>query len=498
VNKLIAWSILVLVLVTGWIPLARSEARDTRGDMTAYSLIELHKRLASGKLTSESLVEQYLAAIELQQQYNAFITIDAESALAVARQRDKQRSDGELLGQLHGIPFAIKDNIHVAAMLNTAGTRALQSFVPDKDAGVVARLRRAGAIIIGKNNLHELAYGTTSNNYAYGAVGNAYNLEYFAGGSSGGTAVAVALNLVAAGLGTDTGGSVRIPPALNGVVGFRPSMGRYPADGLVSISTTRDTVGPITRTVAGAALVDAVLSDTAAELSAAALDGLRLGVPRSYFYDNLDPDVASVMSAVLEKLTAAGVILVEADIENLAELNELVSFPVVLYETAQTLPQYLADNAPSISVEQLLESIASPDVKAVVGDALGGAIPEEVYQQALQVHRPALQDAYRQYFALHRVEAVIFPTTALPARPIANSLETIDWNGEQQPTFPSYIRNTDPASNAGIPALTIPAGLSSQGLPIGLEIDGPAGSDRRVLSIGLALETLLQQQQTAL
>lgn len=490
---LISWPILILVLVTRLVSPTLAEERETGADMTAYSVTELRQRLAGGELTSESLVKQYLAAIELQQQHNAFITIDAESALAVARQRDKQRSDGEILGQLHGIPFAIKDNIHVAAMPNTAGTRALQGFVPDQDAAVVARLRDAGAIIIGKNNLHELAYGITSNNYAYGAVGNAYGLEYFAGGSSGGTAVAVALNLVAAGLGTDTGGSVRIPPALNGVVGFRPSMGRYPADGLVSISTTRDTVGPITKTVADAALVDAVLSDTSAGLGAAALDGLRLGVPRAYFYANLDADVASVMSAVLEKLTTAGVILVEADIENLAELNELVSFPLVLYETALTLPQYLADNAPDISAEQLLESIASPDVKAVVGDALGGAIPEDVYQQALQVHRPALQNAYRQYFALHRVDAVIFPTTALPARPIANSLETIEWNGEQQPTFPSYIRNTDPASNAGIPGLTVPAGLSSQGLPIGLEIDGPDGSDRRILSIGLALETLLQQ-----
>ena len=213
-NVLIGWPVLVLVLQVA--PLAVSEERETGGDMTQYSVTELQQRLATGELSSESLVRQYLAAIEAQQQHNAFITIDAESALAVARQRDKQRSDGELLGQLHGIPFSIKDNIHVAAMPNTAGTRALQSFVPDQDAAVVERLRDAGAVIIGKNNLHELAYGITSNNYAYGPVRNAYNPEYFAGGSSGGTAVAVPTLWVSQG-STSVANGVQLPPKRKGV-----------------------------------------------------------------------------------------------------------------------------------------------------------------------------------------------------------------------------------------------------------------------------------------
>ena len=163
-------------------------------------------------------------------------------------------------GSLDRMRIGIKDNVHVAGLPNPAGTAALDGFVPAKDATLVARLRQAGAIIAGKNNLHELAYGITSANGAYGIVENAYDPTLIAGGSSGGTAVAVALGLVDAGIGTDTGGSVRIPAALNGIVGFRPTVGRYPNDGMTLISTTRDTAGPITSTVADAALLDAILS----------------------------------------------------------------------------------------------------------------------------------------------------------------------------------------------------------------------------------------------
>ena len=459
--------------------------------MTTLDLAALTRQLDDGSVSSEALVRACLEAITQHQDYNAWITVADESALATARERDRQRAEGHLMGPLHGITLAIKDNIHVAGICNTAGTRALQAVVPGTDAGVVARLREVGAIIIGKNNLHELAYGITSNNYAYGAVRNAFEPAHFAGGSSGGTAAAVALGMAAAGLGTDTGGSVRIPSALNNLVGFRPTVGRYPGDGLVTISTTRDTAGPITRTVGDAVRLDAVLADVPLENEPAQLQGLRLGVPRAVFWENLDPEVARVAADTLGKLSAAGVVLVEADIPGIAGLNEAVSFPVVLHETAQTLPAYLATNAPEVSLDDLLEQIRSPDVKEVVGASLGGAIPVEAYRVAINTHRPALQQAYARYFKANAVEAVVFPTTPLPARPIEGSLETIELNGAQEPTFNTYIRNTDPASNADIPGLTIPAGRSNQGLPVGMEIDGPAGSDRRLLAIGLALEAVL-------
>lgn len=426
-------------------------------------------------------LSRYYRMIEEHSAYNAFISVDRNMESANAG--DKQA--------LEGLVLCIKDNIHVAGLPNTAGTPALRNFVPAEDAGVTSRLKAAGALIIGKNNLHELAYGITSNNAAFGAVHNARKFDYMAGGSSGGTASAVALGLADAGIGTDTGGSVRIPAALNGLVGFRPTTGRYPNSGMTMISNTRDTAGPITRTVADAALLDAVLAADSTAFQPAKLQGLRLGVPRGYFYEQLDGDIETAMNAALQRLAEAGVELVEEDLTEVPELNEKVGFPIVLYETSQLLPQYLLENTPDISPQQLVEAIASPDVRQLVGDALSGAIAEQDYLQARDVHRPLLQQAYADYFSEHAVEAVVFPTTALLARKLQADMNTVEFAGEQVPTFPAYIRNTDPASNAGIPGISLPAGQSSDGLPIGLELDGPAGSDRRLLAIAAAVEALL-------
>ena len=462
------------------------------------SFYTYQQMMAEGTISSEQLTATALNEIERRSNLNAFISVDADGALAQARRLDQQRNQAQVLGPLHGIPIAVKDNIHVADMPNTAGTPLLASFVPDEDAPVVARLKAAGAIVVGKTNLHELAFGITSMNEAFGTVGNACDPEFMAGGSSGGTAVAIAAGMAVAGLGTDTGGSSRIPAALNGIVGFRPTVGRYPADGLTPISSTRDTVGPMARSVSDVAVLDAVMADESAEFPETDLRGIRLGVPRDYFYDDLEPLIVERLEALFSVLRDAGVILVEENLEDIAALNQAARLPIVPFEAGILLSEYLAEFVPGQTLATLADSIASPDVRTMFAGVAGGNITESVYRQAIDHDRPRLQEAYANYFTRHRVEAIVFPTTPLTARRIADVGETVELNGEQVPTFATYVRNTDPGSNAGIPGLSIPLPSRVDEMPAGVEIDGPEGSDRRLLAIGASIENLIRQSEGSL
>jgi len=426
---------------------------------------------------------------------NAFTYVDpAFDANTTADPRDTT-SDSQCRQPLGGWALVIKDNIEVADMPCTCGTPALRDYVPKLDAAACALLRSAGAVIIGKANMHELACGITSNNAAFGPVHNAFDPTRFAGGSSGGTAVAIAAGLARAGLGTDTGGSARIPAALNGIVGFRPSVGRYPMAGVARISPTRDVLGPMGRDVRDVALLDAILSgDPTAVLATVDAAGLRLGLPRRHFQESLHPDVCRVLEEVVASLREAGVTLVEADLPDISKLNAAVSFSVALYEAKPALQTYLRETGLELTVQQLYESIASPDVKEIVKLALREPVSDCEYQYVMQRDRPRLQQLYRDYFAEHQVAAVLFPTTPLPACPIEGSDQTVRLNGNRVRTFATFIRNTEPASNAGIPAISLPAGVSSGHLPLGIELDGPAGSDRRLLAIAAAVYTVLRHR----
>ena len=448
--------------------------------------------IRSGKISSVALVKALIAKAEAGRGLNAFITLGAKAAMAAAKRADAKVKAKAELGPLHGVPIVVKDNIHVKGMPNTAGTPGMKSFRPKRNAPVVAKLIAAGAIVLGKTNMHELAFGITSNNAVFGAVGNAYDKSRFAGGSSGGTAAAVGARMAPAGLGSDTGGSVRIPAAVNGVAGLRPTIGRYPQSGITPISHTRDTAGPIARTVGDLVLLDRVIAG-GGKIEAAGLKGLRLGLPRGYFWANLEPETRRIAEQVVAKLKAAGATLVEADLPGVMGLNNKVSFPVALYEVKGDLASYLKRYKTGISLKALAGMIASPDVKGVfMGPVLGPkAMPRKVYKAAITTFRPQLRQAYAEYFARHQVAAIIFPTTPLPAGPIKGSDASVMLNGKKVPTFPTFIRNTDPGSNAGIPGLTVPAGLTKAGLPVGIEIDGPAWSDRRLLAIGLAMERVL-------
>ena len=436
-------------------------------------------------------VQLQLAKSDQLNNYNAYIFIAKDQAIKSAKKLSLTTSKLEL--PLYGITLAIKDNIEVATMPHSVGHKLLTDYYPANDAEVIKRVKNAGAIIIGKANMHELAYGITSNNAAFGAVANAHNKNKFAGGSSGGTAVAIALGLADAGLGTDTGGSSRIPAALNGIVGFRPTTGRYPNAGLSLISTTRDTVGPMAKDVATVARLDQVLAnDNNIEIKLNS-KSLRLGVPKSYFYENLSTDVATGIEKALKNLAAAGIELVEMDVINVASLNEKISFPVVLYETNQLLPKLITRVSPQLSLEDFIAGISSPDVKGIITNITQQPIPETVYLDAINNFRPQLQSTYKQYFQLNQLDALIVPATPLAAQDIIGSDETVMLNGKAVPTFPTFIRNLDPSSNAGIPSLVIPMGNNSEGLPIALQLDGPVNSDRKLLAIGVLVEKIIKQ-----
>ncbi|EJE50040.1 amidase, Asp-tRNAAsn/Glu-tRNAGln amidotransferase A subunit [Acidovorax sp. CF316] len=483
-----------------WLAACASTA-STPSDPTQLTSAQAIAQIKGGQIKAVDYVAALVARARALQSLNALITLDEAGALAAARRIDAARASGAALGPLAGLVIVVKDNINTADLPTTGGTPALQGFKPPRTAPSLQKLIDAGVIVLGKANLHELAFGITSTNFApfAGAVGNPYDPTRIPGGSSGGTAAAIAARMVAAGLGTDTGGSTRVPAALCGIVGLRPSVGNGGAErryhdplAVVPISHTRDTVGPMGRTVADVALLDAVITGDAS-LPAMPLARVRLGLPRP-LWAGLDASLAAVVNAALAKLRAAGATLVEVDMAQLLPLNEKMSFQIALHEPVADLPAYLAaNNAPVKTVAEVAAQVASPDVQGAFGaikaDAFGPAYPE-----AMAVHRPQLQALYASTFAQGRLDALLFPTTPLPAVPMdkAKGSSTVKLNGgADADTFATFIRNTDPGSNAGIPGLSVPAGLTSAGLPVGLEIDGPVGSDRRLLAIGLEIEKVL-------
>src|SRR4051794_12843413 len=463
-------------------------------DFDQLTLTQAVADLRAGKITSTALTTEALARATANADLNAFVTLDEAGALKAAAAFDANDNKDKPLG---GVPIVIKDNIEVAGLPCSAGTPALKNYVPRADAPVVAKLRAAGAVIIGKTSMHELAFGISGYNTAFksGAefgVRNAYDRALIAGGSSSGTGAAIGARVVAGGLGTDTGGSVRVPAALNGCASLRPTVGRYPQDGIAPLSHTRDTAGPMAATMADVALLDRVIAGGDA-IAPADLNQVRIGIVKAML-TNLDADTDAAFQAAVTTMKAQGVTVVEIEMPQLAELNGQVSFPVVLYEAYHDMVAYLRHTGTGLSIEALAAEISSADVK---GTYDGLVIPRKlpapdgtlvdakpIYDAAINSARPALQALYSRTFADNRLDAIAFPTTprvAIASNPDSSSLEN----------FGLFIQNTDPGSNAGIPGIQIAIALGATSkLPVGLELDGPSGSDRRLLAIGMALDAV--------
>jgi mandelamide amidase len=462
-------------------------------DLCNLSAVEAVSHMAQGSLSSERYAQALLARCQAAHGLNAFITLEPGRVLEDARARDLERLAGAKPGPLFGLPIPVKDSVNTRDYPTTGGTPALRHFHPAQDAPVVAGLRAAGALVLGKTNLHELSYGWTSNNLAFGAVHNPYDTSRIPGGSSGGTAAAIAARLAPLGVAEDTEGSIRVPAAFCGIAGFRPTTGRYSTRGCVPISPLFDQVGPHARTVGDLALFDSVAANDWRELDAAPLKGVRLGVVRDFWFTDLDPEVARLTELALARLKDEGAQIIDTHLPGLAALIGLTTDAVQNHDVRVALPRYLKEYHAGVDFETLIAR-ASPDIQRVFrSDVLpGGAnfVTEAVYAAARDRHLPALRRLYQDYFARTGVAAMLFPTTLVAAPKIGEETQ-VAVGDRSLPFDVAVARNIAPGSTAGLPGLVLPVGLDKAGLPVSIELDAPAGSDRALLALGSSAERAL-------
>lgn len=446
------------------------------------------EQIRSGKRAAKTEVATAISKLEAASSLNLLTAPPRSEALDEASALDTRIASGNTVGPLAGLPVVVKDNIAMEGLPLAGASPALGGYLARETAGVVKRLTDAGAIIVGRTNMHELAFGITSENPTFGAVRTPYDLRRMSGGSSGGTAAAIGCGAVFAGLASDTGGSGRIPAAFCGIVGLRPTINRYPADGLLNLSTTMDTVAAMARTVDGISLLDAVLSGDAEDTKPADLAQIRLGVPRNPFWNSASKAMNALCNGVLKKLEQAGVTLIEIDATNIRAIDEKTSLPLVLYETYEIWSKIAAEIG--ISLAEFASRIVSPDVAGVFAAIASGQKPDaQAYRQLLDA-RATLQQIYAALFAEHRLDGLVFPTTPITA-PLVGYSGTVAIDGRETTLFQALISMATPTSLSGIPGISIPAGLDNDGLPFGIEIDAPSGHDRRLIAVARSVKTLL-------
>lgn len=470
---------------------------ETLPPLYTLSAEQTAQAICNKKISSEEVVKYWGKRIEDRPQLNAFITINKQYAVNEAKKIDARLANGGSCRPLEGVPVAIKDNIQVVGFPNTAGTPALRNFKPTHNAPIINQLLKAGAIVIGKTNMHELAFGATGYNTAYhisGVIGvrNAFDQSRIAGGSSSGNAAALGARMVPIAVGTDTGGSTREPCALNGCVGFRPTVGRYSGHGITPISTTRDTAGPMANTVSDVILLDSIMSGKS-PLPAKPASKIRLGLP-DFFWANLDDDVRIKANDAIEALKASGVEVVPVKMPEIQSLVATAATPVAIVEAKKALKNYLKEQKTGITLDQMVTQISSPDVQGIFHNmVMPVKIPgkdgkmtsaEPVYKKAIKEGLPKLAKLYKTTFEENKIDGLLFPTVPEVAIKTGPEVGTPEH-------FLRIIRNTDPSSNVSMPGISIPVGLGPKAqLPIGMEIDGLPGKDAEILSIAKTLESI--------
>jgi aspartyl-tRNA(Asn)/glutamyl-tRNA(Gln) amidotransferase subunit A len=464
----------------------------TNEESFPFAMIEeLGALLAKRKVSPVELTEEFLRRIaRYNSQLNAYLTVTAEHALAAARRAEKELPRGRRAAgrqrPLLGIPITLKDNIWTRGIRTTAGSRVLRDFVPSEDATVVRKLARAGAILLGKTNLHEFAYGITTNNAHYGAAHNPWALDRIPGGSSGGSAVAIAAGLCAASVGTDTGGSIRIPAAMCGIVGLKPTFGRVSVFGTVPLAPTFDHVGPLARSVTDAAILLGVVtgSDPLDPTSSAhrvedfvaalrkPLRKFRLGRPREYFWEKLDGEVRRMTEAAVRDMEKRGATVREISLPHLSEAadaaaNISLAEARYVHETAGYFPAHAHEY--SEEVRQRMDA--------------GGKVLATQYLAGLDVQKRVRAEFEAEF---QEVDAIVAPTAPVPAPPIGT--EYVEVDGEQIGVRAALVGMNRPANFTGHPAISVPCGFTREGLPVGLQLIGRSFDESTLLRIAFAYE----------
>ena len=450
----------------------------TDSGLAFAGIAELAPRIAAGEVSPVALTEAALARIEVRgEALNAFMTVTPEAALGAARAAEAEIGRGLVRGPLHGVPLAIKDLFATKGVRTTGGSKLLADWIADHDAAAVERLKQAGAVLLGKTGMHELAYGTTSNNAHYGPIRNPWDPACHPGGSSGGSAAAVAAGLAFGALGSDTGCSIRQPAACCGIVGLKPTFGRVSKFGALPLSWSMDHVGPMTRCVADAALMLQALAGpdprdpncvdrpvpAYAETLTGGIRGRRIALARGYFFADCDPEAAAAVEAAAEALGRLGAEVEEIELPE-AETAYLVGGITIACEAAAYHAKDLRARPEDFS-EELCASLEVAGYYSAID-----------YLQAQRVRRRITETILA---AVQPFAAVLTPTSPVPATPID---DTPSGHGALR------HRNTIPFNLTGLPAVSLPCGLTEAGLPIGLQVVGKAFDEAGILNVALAYE----------
>ncbi len=435
------------------------------------SIEQIAAQVKTGAVSPVDLVRRCLDRIEARMELNAFITVMADSAVGAAEAAEREIKSGRYRGPLHGIPISVKDLIDVAGTPTTSGS-AVPPRLATRDAPIVSRLRDAGAIIIGKTNLHEFAFGTTSEESAFGPVHHPKDLSRSAGGSSSGAAVALVEGMCFGSVGTDTGGSIRIPSAVCGTVGLKPMVGELPCDGIVPLSTTLDHVGPMTQSVGDAAIMFAAMRSAvdSSQTDSGSPRPYVFGVPEAYFCDRLDRGVRAALTRTRNALTAAGHEIRTVAIEHAARTPEIylhICLPEASWYHASQLETHADRYSPGVRLR--LE--------------MGRYILAEDYVRAMQL-RTMLSEAVDR--ALAGCDALLLPTQPMPA-PVLGEV-SVEIDGSREPVRAAMLRLTQLFNITGHPAIALPAGTTDDGWPVSVQLVGHLAGTSRLIQVATVVE----------